>query len=430
MRLISGAVLLFLFYSCKTPVGIFDKKTGHEAYSDKIQKLGLQQTALGKKWFIASSTAITAPVPVQLPYKETGYFAADRPEAMAWSFATKRGEQLTIELSKIPLNGNWLFGDLFSSVNGTTRLIQSMDSTTNILRYTAKENANYIFRLQPELIQSGSYTIVIKAGPSLAFPVANPGPQNRIISYWGAGRDKGARKHEGVDIAGKFRTPVVAVGDGYVSSVSENKLGGKVVFVQSAQSNESWYYAHLDSQVAVSGQHVKTGDVVGLMGNTGNAKYTVTHLHFGIYTGGGAIDPLPFIQPDDKQPEAIKVPVGLLGKTMRVSARGATVFVAPKTPVPENAVNMPVRITAATGELYKIILPGGQVRFVAEKNLADIDILLKTIVIHVDKTITDEPAETAPVIRYVARGTKVNLLGSYGTFLYVKVGNVTGWMIE
>lgn len=53
------------------------------------------------------------------------------------------------------------------------------------------------------------------------------------------------------------------------------------------------------------GQQVKAGDVIGTVGNTGNAQYTPAHLHFGIYTFGGAIDPLPFVkreQPTPKKP--------------------------------------------------------------------------------------------------------------------------------
>ena len=57
------------------------------------------------------------------------------------------------------------------------------------------------------------------------------------------------------------------------------------------------YYAHLDKQLVHEGQQVKKGDVVGLVGNTGNARFTPSHLHFGVYTVKGPIDPLPFVNP-------------------------------------------------------------------------------------------------------------------------------------
>ena len=59
----------------------------------------------------------------------------------------------------------------------------------------------------------------------------------------------------------------------------------------------SLYYAHLDSIATQSGKKVKIGDTLGFVGNTGNAKYTPPHLHFGIYKGyNGAVNPLPFIK--------------------------------------------------------------------------------------------------------------------------------------
>jgi hypothetical protein len=90
-----------------------------------------------------------------------------------------------------------------------------------------------------------------------------------------------------------------------ISRVNENNPGGKVVFLRDANTGNNLYYAHLDSQIAVEGQKVKTGDTVGLVGKTGNARNTVPHLHFGIYTIGGAINPLPFINPDVKEPKKI-----------------------------------------------------------------------------------------------------------------------------
>ena len=60
---------------------------------------------------------------------------------------------------------------------------------------------------------------------------------------------------------------------------------------------ESHYYAHLERPAVTTGEHVTVGDVVGYVGNTGNARTTPPHLHFGIYRRGeGPIDPLPFVQ--------------------------------------------------------------------------------------------------------------------------------------
>ena len=104
--------------------------------------------------------------------------------------------------------------------------------------------------------------------------------------FWARGRSAPC----GVDIQAKFRTPVVAVADGRVNTVTENNLGGKVIFMRPSGKQYNLYYAHLDSQMVESGQSVKQGDILGLIGNTGNARNTVPHLHFGVYTFNGPVD--------------------------------------------------------------------------------------------------------------------------------------------
>jgi murein DD-endopeptidase MepM/ murein hydrolase activator NlpD len=78
--------------------------------------------------------------------------------------------------------------------------------------------------------------------------------------------------------------------------VTTNRLGGNVVWVWDAERGQALYYAHLDRQDVSAGSRVHAGDVLGRVGNTGNARTTPPHLHFGIYRPiEGAIDPLPFI---------------------------------------------------------------------------------------------------------------------------------------
>src|SRR3954465_14491978 len=107
----SGQHFLILFIpfiitvtSCTTPgpSGLFGKKSPHDDYGDKIKSAGLNETALGRKWFAAAERSLTAPLSVNLPYSETGYFPADEPKALGIRFNAKRGEKLTINLSKRP----------------------------------------------------------------------------------------------------------------------------------------------------------------------------------------------------------------------------------------------------------------------------------------------------------------------------------------
>ena len=113
-----------------------------------------------------------------------------------------------------------------------------------------------------------------------------------VTDTWGAPRS-GGRKHEGQDIFAKRGTPIRAVVDGYVTRVGNHGLGGKQVYVTGAGGRQ-YYYAHLDDFAEVSyGDKVTTDSILGYVGNTGNAINTPPHLHFGVYTDSGAINPMP-----------------------------------------------------------------------------------------------------------------------------------------
>jgi murein DD-endopeptidase MepM/ murein hydrolase activator NlpD len=100
-----------------------------------------------------------------------------------------------------------------------------------------------------------------------------------------------------VDIFAPRDTPVLAAAPGIVSSVATTRRGGHVVWIWDGARRQSHYYAHLARQAVGPGERVQAGDVIGYVGNTGNARTTPPHLHFGIYAAGdGPIDPLPFVQ--------------------------------------------------------------------------------------------------------------------------------------
>src|SRR5438105_9139020 len=117
----------------------------------------------------------------------------------------------------------------------------------------------------------------------------------QVRDSWHAPRD-GERLHEGQDIFAKRGTPVYSATEGYVVRVGETALGGQTVSVLGA-GGRVYYYARLDSyapDVAV-GEYVTTETVLGYVGTTGNAKNTPPHLHFGVYTPAGAVNPLPLL---------------------------------------------------------------------------------------------------------------------------------------
>jgi len=119
--------------------------------------------------------------------------------------------------------------------------------------------------------------------------------KNQIANTWHAPRGTD-RVHEGQDIFAAKGTPIYSSTKGYVYKIGENNLGGQTVSVIGA-GWRVYYYAHLDSYAAglAEGDYVTTQTVLGYVGTTGNAQGTPPHLHFGIYTSSGAINPLPLL---------------------------------------------------------------------------------------------------------------------------------------
>ncbi|MEO6537227.1 MAG: M23 family metallopeptidase [Ferruginibacter sp.] len=128
----------------------------------------------------------------------------------------------------------------------------------------------------------------------LIYPVT--GTKSNVGSVWGDERDGGKRKHEGIDIFAAKGTAVVAISDGVIDLVGNDDIGGNNITLQPHDYEWNAYYAHLDKVYVTAGQQVKKGQLIGTVGNTGNAKTTPPHLHFGIYTTNGAIDPLPYVK--------------------------------------------------------------------------------------------------------------------------------------
>lgn len=118
----------------------------------------------------------------------------------------------------------------------------------------------------------------------------------QIADTYGAPRGND-RKHQGQDIFAPRNTPVYAAADGYVWRVGENRLGGNTVWTIGAGARV-YYYAHLEKYAdnLKVGDAVTTDTIIGYVGTSGNAQGTPPHLHFGVYTQSGAINPLPLLE--------------------------------------------------------------------------------------------------------------------------------------
>lgn len=431
-RSFTSLIWLFVLASCTTsgPSGLFGKKSSHEVYAAKLKTAGLHETALGRQWFQAAEEGLYKPLLVKLPYKEKGYFKAEQPRAAGIRFNARRGEMINISVTKKPETGFLLFLDLWQESEAgesTPRLVLSADTTEATLQYEVKKEGVHVVRLQPELLKNGEYTLTVATGPSLTFPVS-PTARANIGSFWGADRDGGARRHEGVDIFAPMRTELVAAGDGTIGAVNETGIGGKVIWLRPQGKDYSLYYAHLDEQLVTPGERVRAGQVIGLMGKTGNAKTTSPHLHFGIYAVGGAVDPLPFINNKTKQPPAITVSTDRIGDQMKTTKQVQIQPINNGQQSNRLQPNTLLLVEAASENNYKVRLPDGSTGYVAGSALSGLAKPIKQVKLKQPLALLDQPATDGLQKALLQPGDQVDVLASYSDYFFVSYNKEEGWL--
>jgi murein DD-endopeptidase MepM/ murein hydrolase activator NlpD len=144
-----------------------------------------------------------------------------------------------------------------------------------------------------------NYASLLSSQPDTQVPMPVKGIGVRqIADTWGAPRS-GGRRHEGQDIFASRGTPIYSATEGYVWRMGQGQIAGLYLYVV-GPGGRRYYYAHLDrfAPGLTEGQKVTPQTLLGTVGNTGNARTTPPHLHFGIYEKGcgyRAIDPLPLL---------------------------------------------------------------------------------------------------------------------------------------
>jgi murein DD-endopeptidase MepM/ murein hydrolase activator NlpD len=171
---------------------------------------------------------------------------------------------------------------------------------TRVLAEQARRQANQATELrvrhqvEVDALRYGGSIVV--AG--FSFPVDEP---FSFVDTFGAPRMTGTafeHRHQGTDIFAPFGTPLRAVERGVVIRVGTDRLGGRKLWIVGA-SGTRYYYAHLSGYApnVADGMVVEAGELVGYVGNTGNAQSTPPHLHFEAHPGGGpAINPYPLLR--------------------------------------------------------------------------------------------------------------------------------------
>lgn len=255
------------------------------------------QPAGGEAWLRSAREALDNAKEIRIPSVELGALAGADGGAAAFALEGLGGQTLEITLARgDTASADPLYVEVFRVVNV---LGQPLRERLTALRPNAS-------KLKTRLPSDGSYHVLVQTGASgvadyrltlelaaaLPFPVVG-GERDSIRGLFGASRDAGRRHHEGVDIFVQRLTPVLAVAAGRAMP-RRDSLGGNTVWLNTPGT--SYYYAHLDRVAVRDGQSVRAGDVLGYVGNTGNADGTPSHLHFGVYRWGNKpIDPLPLL---------------------------------------------------------------------------------------------------------------------------------------
>jgi len=154
------------------------------------------------------------------------------------------------------------------------------------------------------VVPTGTTQFVIKAFPNETSNV-------RFSDTWGASRS-GGRRHTGTDIMSPKGTWVVAVDDGIVERLDWHRLSGWNVMIRHADGWTS-HYLHLNNDTAGTddgeggeetafaeglevGDFVRAGEVIGFVGDSGNAEESGSHTHFELHVDGKKINPYPLLE--------------------------------------------------------------------------------------------------------------------------------------
>ncbi|HEX5787676.1 MAG TPA: M23 family metallopeptidase [Woeseiaceae bacterium] len=267
----------------------------HAEYAAALAQSDLAGTLVADGWLHAADAALDLPTVTNLPHNERGVFLPYETRAVGLGFYGVDEQRFRIDVETSADSTGRLFVELFllEDEDGTeTRreVATFTDLAGGIL--PLPEAGRYVLRLQPELLARIDYHLRLELAAALEFPVSGH-DRGDIGGVFGDPRDGGRRRHEGLDIFAPRDTPVVAVADG-VAVASRSRLGGNTVWLRG--HGKSYYYAHLASTAFGGRRDVRAGDVLGYVGNSGNAANTPPHLHFGIYRRGqGAVDPAPYI---------------------------------------------------------------------------------------------------------------------------------------
>jgi murein DD-endopeptidase MepM/ murein hydrolase activator NlpD len=403
----------------------------YDRYIEILRQAGADGAALGRDWLAAGESVLQAALLVETPFRETGWFDPSRADAIGYRFDVPRGQRVEVQVDLEADGPQRLFVDVFRLADDGLEPpvhVASGAGAERRVELHVVDDSSYLLRVQPELLRGGRFTVTIRNLAALRFPVLGR-TSSAILSAFGVERDGGRRLHRGVDIFAPRGTPVIAGADGVAVWVGEAGRGGKVVWLE-LDGGHNLYYAHLDAQAVEEGQTVRAGDVIGWVGNTGNARTTPPHLHFGVYLDvRDAVDPYPFVHEIDSTPAEIVAATAMLGAFARPTRDALDLRSGPAPRAARISVlgpEVPVRLEGASADSYRVRLPDGTVGYLAAAAVAPIDAALESTAPARDVAVRARPAAGAAVVDQLAAGTELPVFGRFGDWSWVSTP--TGWM--
>ncbi len=182
------------------------------------------------------------------------------------------------------------------------------DGTTNEGR--PARNGRYSFRIGPQTEAPAARRATSSTALSLgfafygyAFPIL--GAHEFSLGGGRFGAPRSGHTHQGQDVMAACGTPLVAARGGIVQYSAYEANAGNYIVIDGRGSPDDFMYAHLaEPSPLQAGETVRTGQPIGIVGDTGDA--TACHLHFemwgapGWYEGGSPFDPLPYLEKWDR----------------------------------------------------------------------------------------------------------------------------------
>ena len=416
-------VLCITLFACEPKVQEvvpepFIPNSEHEGYIHGLETSGIADKKLGQAFIAQAFIDEAIAVRIGASFKEQLLITPDIHRAYQYKIDVETGQRIEVQLeSKIE---SIYFLDVFRISKDSTHTYIPVASKLNDvmqLSFDVQESHTYIIRLQPELLAEDQVTIKIEKTPSMSFPVSGKN-EAAIGSLFGVPRDAGKRTHEGVDIFAKRHTPIIAPVSGKVTSTKDNERGGKVIWLRNKDNRSTLYFAHLESVFVKKDVIVNRGDTIGTVGNSGNAKTTYPHLHFGIYQDG-AVDPYPFIVKKNKGFKRQLSYNKYLGSLIRTNKptqfrKNNVLRKAEKIHIPENFIFEIIGIHAA---YYKVALDEKNTGYIFYDDIESVDRPIKSLASdHVNIEYVRQDL-SSPKLGNCCQATNLHILGYTNDFI-------------